>query len=173
MEPRLWISAQSMLYYQLSDHFRPHPQVPCPLRSAPTSRTVSWTTTSQSLTPMSSWRKTLLMSRWTKARWSRAYELLKYPEMGNRLQTLHLHHGHVVLLLPSEMRDHLIAKDGGMTLTCYRYTEAGSAALLPPSTQIRQPLTPCPAPNTSLFFWDQLSKKFWVTVEVRSFDHNY
>jgi hypothetical protein len=122
---------------------------------------------------MSSWRKTLLMSRCTKARWSRAYELLKYPEMGNRLQTLHLHHGHVVLLLPSEMRDHLIAKDGGMTLTCYRYTEAVPAALLPPSTQIRHPSTPCPAPKTSLFFWDQLSKKFWVTVEVRSFDHNY
>jgi hypothetical protein len=71
--------------------------------------------------------KALLVSRYTKARWTRAFKLLKFPETGDMKPTdlmrqmkallptdLHCLHGHVPpppARLHSEMRDQLTAKD--------------------------------------------------------------
>ncbi len=71
--------------------------------------------------------KALLVSRYTKARWTRAFKLLKFPEIGDmnptdlmrQMKTLLLTDSRpctvflamFLLRLPSEMRDHLIAKD--------------------------------------------------------------
>jgi hypothetical protein len=71
--------------------------------------------------------KALLVSRCTKARWTRAFELLKYPEIGDMKPTELMQQmkallptddrpgttfmAMFLLRLPSDMRDHLIAKD--------------------------------------------------------------
>jgi hypothetical protein len=70
--------------------------------------------------------KALLVSRYTKACWTRSLELLKYPELGDMKPTDLMWQMKallpaddrpgttfmtILLHLPSEMRDHLIAKD--------------------------------------------------------------
>jgi hypothetical protein len=88
-----------------------HPWVRCPRRSAVDSY--------EQL-------KALLVSRYTKARWTRAFKLLKFPEIGDmkpadlmrQMKTLlptdsrpcTVFLAMFLLHLPSEMRDHLIAK---------------------------------------------------------------
>jgi hypothetical protein len=73
-----------MLHYQLADQVSTTPSVPC---TVCTNITDSLRDIDESEPDTYEQLKTLLMSRRTKACWTRAFELLKYPELGDMKPT--------------------------------------------------------------------------------------
>jgi hypothetical protein len=110
--------------------------------------------------------KALLVSRYTRAGWARAFELLKYPKIGDMKPTELMRQmkallptddrpgttfmAMFLLRLPSDMRDHLIAKDFKDCTMIAEYSDllysSRAAAPSPPLTQnTRRPSTSSPA----------------------------